>query len=145
MYCGVTPKSRNGRPLQICLHKEETQASQPQVTFDINSFLSFTNSLAFAHKGLWYQPAPQIKQNMTNDVHLSTTIYRAGAAAPDEEVLEDGERPAVRGISALLRDVPHFLLGRVEGAHNITLHILFPHLETRGEKFQSLTHEQFTR
>ena len=45
----------------------------------------------------------------------------------------------------MLRDVPHFLLGRVVGAHDITIHILFPHVAVGQEKFVSLTREQLTR
>ena len=47
----------------------------------------------------------------------------------------------------LLRDVPHCLLGRIAGAHNITVHVLFPHLQLVGEteRFISLTEQQLTR
>jgi hypothetical protein len=139
MFCGVTPESPAGRPLQVCLHQEETQATEPQVAFDVDSFLGFTHSLAFARQGVWYQPAPQIRQNMTTDVHLKTSIYRDG------NWHGRGDDRVPRATMAMLRDVPHFLLGRVEGAHDITVHILFPHLQFRGDKFQALTTEQFTR
>jgi hypothetical protein len=46
--------------MHVCLHKEETQAVEPQVTFDIDSFMAFASSLVFARQGLWYQPAPQM-------------------------------------------------------------------------------------
>ena len=45
----------------------------------------------------------------------------------------------------MLRDVPHFLLGPVVGAHDVTLHVLFPHMGVLHEKFVSLTKEQMTR
>ena len=137
MFCGVPAQQRRTRPrpMNVCLHQEETQAVEPQVAFDIDSFLGFANSLAMARQGLWYQPAPQMRQNMTTDVHLETNLF------------QDSEDPdqAPRSSLAILRDVPHFLLGRVVGAHDITVHILFPHLTPVSEKFVSLTKEQHSR
>lgn len=137
MFCGIDPQQRppRPRPMHVCLHQEQTQAIEPRVAFDIDSFLGFASSLAMARQGLWYQPAPQMRQNMTNDVHLETNIFRDS---------DDADRPP-RASLALLRDVPHFLLGRVEGAHDITVHILFPHLGSRQDKFTSLTQEQLSR
>ena len=88
-----------------------------------------------ARQGLWYQPAPQIRQNITTDVHLETDILRDGG---DPEEIPQLSR-------ALLRDVPHFLLGRVVGAHDVTVHVLFPHLVPAPEKFTSLTQDQYSR
>jgi len=135
MFCGVQQGHRHGRPMHVCLHKEETQAVEPQVAFDIDSFLGFASSLAMARQGLWYQPAPKMGQNMTNDVHLETNIFRDSS---------DPNQPP-RSSLAMLRDVPHFLLGRVVGAHDITVHILFPHMVHTQDKFTCLTTNQLTR
>ena len=72
---------------------------------------------------------------MTTDVHLETNLFQDGED-PDE---------APRSSLAMLRDVPHFLLGRVVGAHDITVHILFPYLTPVSKKFVSLTKEQHSR
>ncbi len=72
---------------------------------------------------------------MTNDIHLETPIFIAG----------DDTEQAPRATLAMLRDVPHFLLGRVANAHDITIHILFPHLPPPRDKFVSLTHDQLSR
>jgi len=120
---------------------KESQAVEPQVAFDINSFLGFANSLAVARQGLWYQPAPQIRQNMSNDVHLHAQVFQAREEDDDDD--EGGER-APRSSLATLKDIPH-LLGQVEGAHDITVHILFPHLVVGRRPFVSLTQEQMTR
>jgi len=135
MFCGIPTNRQQRQPMNVCLHDEETQAVEPEVAFDIDSFLGFADSLAFARKGLWYQPAPQMRQNMTTDVHLETNAFASSA---------DPEQP-VRSRLAMLRDVPHFLLGRVTGAHDITLFVLFPHIHVAGDKFKSLTHEQLSR
>ena len=121
MFYGTSPQQQHlhyPHPMNVCLHSEQTQAVEPRVAFDIDSFLGFASSLAMARQGLWYQPAPQIRQNMTTDVHLETDILRDGG---DPEEIPQLSR-------ALLRDVPHFLLGRVVGAHDVTVHVLFPHL-----------------
>lgn len=122
-------------PMNVCLYKEETQAVEAKVAFDIDSFLGFGSSLALARKEIWCQFVPQMRQNMTVDVHIDTEVYHTG---------DDPEQPA-RVSTAMLRDVPHFLLGRVEGAHDITIYVLFPHLVTVREKLVSLTKEQLTR
>ena len=136
MFCGIPTDGSHRLPMNVCLHEEETQAVEPEVAFDVDSFLGFADSLAVARKGLWYQPAPQMRQNMTTDVHIKTTTFVTG-----EEEPEQPERSRL----AMLRDVPHFLLGRVSGAHDITLFVLFPHIEVAGTKFKSLTHEQLAR
>ena len=62
-------------------------------------------------------------------------------------MFRQGQDPeqAPRPFRAMIRDVPHFLLGRVEGSHDVTIHVLFPHLRTGHDKFVSLTDEQYTR
>lgn len=42
----------------------------------------------------------------------------------------------------LLRDLPHFLLGYVVGGHNITIHVLFPHMSFEQDYFVALTYKQ---
>ncbi|KIV98358.1 uncharacterized protein PV09_09804 [Verruconis gallopava] len=138
MYCGVPVDQTHPQPYpyNVCLHKEESREMEAQVASDIDSFMGFFRSLAGARQGIWYQPAPQMRQNMTNDVHLETHMFGDGVG--------DGEVPRPR--LAMLRDVPHFLLGRVESAHDITVHILFPHLPARQDgTFRSLTNDQLSR
>jgi hypothetical protein len=117
------------------MHKEETQEVESQVAFDIDSFLGFAHSLAMARERLWYQPVAQMRQNMATDVHLEIPVFTGG---------DDTEQPSRRHL-AMLKDVPHFLLGRVCGAHDITVHVLFPHLPVVNRKFQCMTKEQSSR
>lgn len=46
---------------------------------------------------------------------------------------------------AMLQRIPHFMLGRIEGAHDITVFVLFPHIPVLGDKFKSFTEEQLSR
>jgi hypothetical protein len=137
MFCGISPQPQTPpqRPMHVCLHAEETQAIETDVAFDIDSFLGFFRSLAAARQGIEYQPAPIMRQNITTDVHLQTLVY-------DQP---DAPEQVPRSSLAMLKDVPHFLLGRVVGATNITVHILFSHLPVAQEKFVSLTKEQISR
>lgn len=133
MYCG---RSRQRRyPANVCLHKEETQEVEAKIAYDVDSFLGFGTSLAMARKGVWCQFVPQMRQNIVADVHVQTTAFHTG----------DDPEQAPRASSAMLRDIPHFLLGRVVGAHDVTIHVLFPHLTVTAQKFSSLTREQLTR
>ena len=75
-----------------------------------------------------------MRQNMTADIHIETRVFYTS---------DDPERP-VRSSLAMLRDIPHFLLGRVVRAHDITMHVLFPHMVIASEKFVSLMKEQIT-
>lgn len=133
MFCGTDRRQR--RPWNVCLHQEQTQAVPAQIAFDVDSFLGFGTSLAMAKKGIWCLPVPQMRQNLVADNHVETRAFHDSG---------DPDQPA-RSSMAMLRDVPHFMLGRVEGYHDITIHILFPHLTAGGEKFVSLTKEQHTR
>ncbi|KIW19427.1 hypothetical protein PV08_03722 [Exophiala spinifera] len=132
-FCGISPQ--HPRPQYVCLHHEETREQPVQQAFDVDSYLGFRHSLAACREGLWHQPVPQARQNITNDVHLETRVFVAG----------DDTEQAPRATLAMLRDVPHFLLGRVANAHDITIHILFPHLPQPQDKFISLTQDQLSR
>ena len=78
-----------------------------------------------------------MKQNIATDVHIESTVF------------EDSNDPdsTPRSSSAPLRDIPYFLLGRLIGAPEVTIHILFPHLTPQrvDGKFVALTNEQLTR
>ena len=80
---------------------------------------------------MYYQPAPQIQQNLQTDIYINTTVYKTG---------DDPDLPP-RPRAAILKDVPHFYLGRVEGASDISLYILFPHLSVTHAKLISLTNK----
>ena len=52
--------SNSTYPAHICLHEEASQV-EAEVAYDIDSYLSFASSLAFARQGIHYQPAPQVR------------------------------------------------------------------------------------
>lgn len=135
IFCGIPTGGRQRYPMNLCLHEEQTHATDADVAFDIDSFLGFATSLAFAKKGLWSQISPQARQNMTADVHIQNRMF-----IPNEDP-ERGDRSKL----AMLQRIPHFMLGRIEGAHDITVFVLFPHIPVLGEKFKALTREQLTR
>lgn len=135
MFCGVPTQEDRDTPIDICLHEADLKIIEPEVAYDIDSFLGFATSLSIARKGLWYQPAPQFQQNLKTDIHIKSTTYTHS---------DDPDSPA-RARRAMLKDIPHFLLGRLEGAHDISLFVLFPHLPTAGDKFNALTQEQLRR
>ena len=133
MFCGTTRGHR--LPKNVCIHQEKTQAVVPHVSYDFDSLLCFPTTLAVASRGLWWQTVAMPRQNMTTDVHVETNVYLS---------TEDTGQP-VRTSQAMLRDVPHMFVGRVAGAHDITMHILFPHMDVANEKFVALTKEQQAR
>ena len=138
LFCGIPARGRQQFPRQVCLHAEETQDIPPLVAFDVDSLLGFASSLTFARQGISYQPAPQVHQNLRTDVHLEGTAYESQATA------EHPDLPS-RAKPAMLKDIPHHYLGRVEGASDISLFILFPHLEFAHQDFIGLTNEQHAR
>jgi hypothetical protein len=75
VFCGIPSHGRQRYPNNVCLHKEETRAVDADIAFDIDSFLGFATSLAFAKKGLWSQIAPQTKQNLSADVHIQERMF----------------------------------------------------------------------
>ena len=136
MFCGVSSDGEQHLPMNICLHQEQTQAVEPHVAFDIDSFLGIWRTLAAAKQGFSYQPAAQATQNIQTDVHLEMEVFE-----------QSEEDDTIRAAKKMLRDVPQILLGRVHGASNITVHVLFPHLPTSAgrERFVSVTENQMTR
>lgn len=72
---------------------------------------------------------------MTADVHIRDRMF-----VPKE----DPGRPD-RLRPAMLHQIPHFMLGRIEGAHEIAVFVLFPHIPVFGEKFKPLSSKQLSR
>lgn len=135
-FCGVTSKGpqRISRVKNVCLHEEQTKPTRPDVSFDIDSFLGFATSLGVARNGLLYQPSPLATQNLSSDVHFGMEVPEIGT----------GARSTTRSSFNMLRDVPHFLLGRLVGAENVTLHVFLPHLEV-SQGTSILSTAQLTR
>lgn len=135
VFCGVPANGSQQHPMRVCLHKEQVRPTVTDVAYDVDSFLGFASSLGFAKKGLWSQIAPQTRQNITADVHIQERMF-----VPHD----NPERPDHARL-AMLQRIPHFMLGRVEGAHDISVYVLFPHLHIGGEQFKSLSREQHSR
>ena len=72
---------------------------------------------------------------MTTDMHVHTSMFAQG---------EDPDQ-APRAILAMLSDLPHFSLGRVVSAHDITICVLFPRLADLQDKFVLLIRDQLSR
>lgn len=136
MFCGASQSSSDGIDVvkNVCLHKEETRVGNPEVSFDVDSFLGFATSLGVARNGLLYQPSPQARQNVSSDVHFGLHV---------NDPMPCPERQT-KSSFAMLRDVPHFFLGRLESAENVTLHVFLPHLEV-AQGSSVLSKEQLTR
>ena len=118
MFCGVIEKDpqHTSRVKNVCLHEEQTKPTKPDVYFDIDSFLGFATSLGVARNGLLYQPSPLAKQNLSSDMHFGLEVPEIGQSG----------RSITRSSFNMLRDAPHFLLGRLIGAENVTLHVFPP-------------------
>ncbi|KAH8662649.1 hypothetical protein BGZ61DRAFT_301559, partial [Ilyonectria robusta] len=113
------------------LHAERTLCNAPVISFDIDSILGFVDSPAAAVHGIRFYSAPQYHQNIGTDVHLTL-----------DRVDPDSGRP--RLIPSRLKDVPHFIFAKIEGADFITFHLFFPHLPCYHD-FNRLTDEQLSR
>uniref|UniRef100_A0A0D2XTA0 Nephrocystin 3-like N-terminal domain-containing protein n=1 Tax=Fusarium oxysporum (strain Fo5176) TaxID=660025 RepID=A0A0D2XTA0_FUSOF len=131
LFSGHTPGQFEGKPKQACLHAENSRPTPPGVSFDIDSILGFMTSPATAIHGIRFYSAPQYGQNISTDVHLTL-----------DRLDPDPERP--RLIPSRLKDVPHFIFARAEGADFITFHLFFPHLPCSRD-FNRLTDEQLSR
>jgi hypothetical protein len=135
MFCGAThPIDTDTSPLKnVCLHKEQTEAVSPDVSYDVDSFLGIVDSLGVGRNGLLYQGAPQARQNISTNVHFGLEVSGSDSNTP-----QSGSTSF-----AMLRDVPHLVLGRLVGAENISMHVFFPHLE-RALGISILTTAQLT-
>ncbi|KAL6405843.1 uncharacterized protein AUP68_10982 [Ilyonectria robusta] len=131
LFSGSATQNFDGKPKQACLHVERAPQTPPVISFDVDSLLGFVDSPAAAIHGIRFYSAPQYRQNIQTDVHLTF-----------DHVAPDIERP--RLLPSRLKDVPHFTFAKVEGADFITLHLFFPHLPCRRD-FYRLTDEQFSR
>ena len=98
---------------QVCLECSQADPVQPTTCFDVDSFLGFGSSLAVARHGLTVDLFPRFHRNISNDLHVYTTVY------PDLNWPEK-TRPVK------LHHVPHYYLGRVLGGDEIAIYLFFP-------------------
>ena len=81
--------------------------------FDIDSFLGYASSLAFARQGVLINLYPRFHTNITSGLHLYSTVHHDFGR---------GEK----AIRVLLHTVPHYCLGRVLGHKDASIFIFFP-------------------
>ena len=122
-------------PRRICLHSDDSKDSVSNIAFDIDSVHGFATSLAVARHGIWYYHAPLARQNIKHDEHIES-----GRTQPHQSPSDlPSENPT------MIKDVAHLLVGRIGGAENFNLHVLFPHLGFEGKHFRCLTNQQVSR
>ena len=83
--------------------------------FDIDSFLGFANSLAFAKQGISVNFYPRFHTNIQGDLHLYTIVHH-------------DYRRGEREIKVKLYKVPHYCLGRVISYEDTTVYVFFPRM-----------------
>jgi len=165
LFCGTNSSQEQSIPPQICLHAERTREAAASTSFDIDSFLGFPSSLAVAKNGIEFQLAPMSVHNLTTDIHINRSAIRRPTREDTEDVdaddpnpppprprsQEDGEDGAEEASrlpsyrATPLKDIAHFLFGRVSSATHTTIYILFPHLEVRSHKFVAISDENLKR
>lgn len=116
----------------VCLHTEKTPEAAPIRTFDIDSLLVFPRSFAAFKTGFRYCPAKQVSWNIQTNLHVERDVMYV-----DGDGKERRERRS-------LQDIPHLYLGAIDGFQNNTLHIFFPRLIRKGQRFTYLTQPQVT-
>ena len=100
------------------------------VEYDIDSILGFPTSLAVASSGVRAILYPCFINNIQSDLHIQMNL------PPDVET----SRRSVQ-----IREVPHFLFGRLVGLLDINLYILFPRLYFDNRKTNFPTQSQLAR
>jgi hypothetical protein len=99
----------------FCLRCSQSTKGSAEVCFDIDSFLGYASSLAFARQGVAINLYPRFSSNIKSNLHLYATVhYDYGR----------GEK----AISIPLHKVPHYYLGRVIGHEDTSVFILFPRM-----------------
>ncbi len=98
----------------LCLSCSQLE-SAAEVSFDIDSFLGYAHSLAFARRGITINLFPQFHSNIRTDLHLYYTVYHDFGRGP-------------RPVKVKLHQVPHYYLGRVIGHEDISTYIFFPRM-----------------
>ena len=120
-------------PPSICLHAEKTEPSQPETALDIDSYLFFVHSLAAARRGIWYNPTPQMTQNIRTDLHLH------------QEIQSEDQHGRTHREQVHIKDTPHLFLGNANMAKELGIYVLFPRLRQFGQKFTCLDDNQLRR
>jgi hypothetical protein len=99
----------------FCLRCSQSTRGSAEMCFDIDSFLGYASSLAFARQGVAINLYPRFSSNIKSNLHLYSTVhYDFGR----------GEK----AISIPLHKVPHYYLGRVIGHEDTSVFILFPRM-----------------
>ncbi|OBT60329.1 hypothetical protein VE03_10768, partial [Pseudogymnoascus sp. 23342-1-I1] len=111
---GEAEQGREGA--QVCLRCSQVGGETPaEINFDIDSFLGYASSLAFARRGVTINLFPRFHSNLRTNLHLYTTAYHDAGR---------GERP----MKVPLHRVTHYCLGRVLGHEDISIYVFFPRM-----------------
>ena len=100
---------------ELCLKCSQISSHPTAISFDIDSFLGYAQSLAFARQGLDINLFPRFYTNIQSNLHIYTTVYYDSGK---------GEKP----FQVQLHKVPHYRVGRVSGHGGTNVYIFFPRM-----------------
>jgi len=99
----------------LCLTCSEVESIPLAISFDIDSFLEFAQSLAFACQRVNFNLFLHFYINIQNDLYLYITVYHDYSR---------GERP----VHIKLKKVSYYYANRILSYKNITFYIFFPRI-----------------
>ncbi|KAI9654009.1 MAG: hypothetical protein M1829_001104 [Trizodia sp. TS-e1964] len=120
----------------ICLHVMNSMEMEIQVSYDIDSFLGFASSLAFAKQGLFLCLKPLVMKNIQTNLHITCDSRRYVDAELGNDINLSRQH---------IKDVPYIYLGHIEGQKEVCVYALFSALNEPGAKFFGLTEKQLSQ
>jgi hypothetical protein len=106
--------NRHPRTPELCLKcSQYNDPPSAKILYDIDSFLGYATSLAFARQGITINLYPRYHTNIRTNLHLYTTVFHDYGKGP-------------KAMRVKLHRVPHYCLGRVLGHEDISVYVFFP-------------------
>jgi hypothetical protein len=103
------------KPIYICLACSQIDPEYYDITYDWDSKLGFATSLGFGRQGMQFILYPRFCYNLKTNLHIFLVLYHN---------FERGRKQ----VKVPVHRVPHIYLGRLLGAEDVEVYILFPEM-----------------
>lgn len=117
MYCGHGPEENSDSRVRVDVELDAQSPSTFSQSFDVDSFVGQTTSLAVSRHGITFYPQQRSVPNITTSFHLTPRQIRLTDEQQKEHLLTFD-----------ICDIPNWLLGSLAGSSWLTINVFFPGL-----------------
>jgi hypothetical protein len=132
IYTGIHSATPNAHPVHLCLAADHKPERPTAVTFDIDSIVGFTHSLAVAKLRVRWNSTQMPVSGLRSGLHLDPL--------PIHYIRSNGR---AHHVQRPVHKIPHYTFRRLVGFEDISLYFLFPRLYREEQQCSRLRDDDF--